>query len=348
VSDPRKSAPLPGGGDLEAWAAEHLGDGVVLRHLVGDASTRVYHRAALPGGGTMVLMVTGEAFPPGDLPWLVANRVFLALALPVPQVLLEDAARGIVGLEDLGDELLEGVVRKEGSAGAETVEGYYRQALGMLRSLRRTGTPRADELRTAGSALDASLFHRELEFFREHLLEGHLGYAPGAGARKVLDHSLRLLAEEAAAGPRVLCHRDFHARNLIVRDSRLRLVDHQDARLGPDLYDLASLLRDPYAELPADLESAFLAEFLRDAYFAVSGEDHLARFERVALQRDLKALGTYGHQATVRGKTDYLAYVPRAAALVRRSIERLPGRRDLLEILGEAGLFTDRSLEDPG
>ena len=58
------------------------------------------------------------------------------------------------------------------------------------------------------------------------------------------------IVRELAAEPRVLCHRDYHSRNLMLRGDRLFIIDFQDARLGPDTYDLASLLRDSYVDLP--------------------------------------------------------------------------------------------------
>ena len=66
-----------------------------------------------------------------------------------------------------------------------------------------------------------------------------------------LGRALHELADRAAASPRkVLCHRDFHSRNLMLPpDHSLAMVDIQDARWGPDSYDLASILRDAYIEM---------------------------------------------------------------------------------------------------
>ena len=58
-----------------------------------------------------------------------------------------------------------------------------------------------------------------------------------------------MLADELADEPRVLCHRDYHSRNLMIHERRLYIIDYQDARMGPDTYDLASLLRDSYVDL---------------------------------------------------------------------------------------------------
>ena len=48
----------------------------------------------------------------------------------------------------------------------------------------------------------------------------------------------------------MLCHRDYHSRNLMLHGGALYIIDFQDARIGPDTYDLVSLLRDSYVDLP--------------------------------------------------------------------------------------------------
>src|SRR4029077_1128026 len=85
---------------------------------------------------------------------------------------------------------------------------------------------------------------RELAQTWELFLEPHGLVADGA-----LAASLRAALEALCAGlgdePPVPCHRDFMVRNLMPRpEGGLVVLDHQDLRLGPPLYDLASLLND--------------------------------------------------------------------------------------------------------
>ena len=48
------------------------------------------------------------------------------------------------------------------------------------------------------------------------------------------------------------------------------------------------------------------------------------RFDLMALQRNLKALGTFGFQTTSRGNPVYIQYIPRTLAYVRANLERDP------------------------
>jgi aminoglycoside/choline kinase family phosphotransferase len=122
----------------------------------------------------------------------------------------------------------------------------------------------------------------------------------------------------------VLCHRDYHRRNLMVtrRGGRasLTIIDHQDTRLGPRGYDLASFLFDSYGDFSAAQRRALA----RRAGIELADPD----FRRVALQRALKALGTFGYQLHEKKNRRYAAAIPRTLAHAR----------DHLRVLRTAGV----------
>jgi aminoglycoside/choline kinase family phosphotransferase len=129
-----------------------------------------------------------------------------------------------------------------------------------------------------------------------------------------------------------LCHRDYHSRNLMLHAGRLYLIDFQDARMGPDTYDLVSLLRDSYV----DVTDRELDELI--AYFvALKGIKDAAafrqRFDLMALQRNLKALGTFGYQTIARGNPVYIQYIPRTLRYARTNLERYLRFARLRELL---------------
>jgi aminoglycoside/choline kinase family phosphotransferase len=131
----------------------------------------------------------------------------------------------------------------------------------------------------------------------------------------------------------VLCHRDFHSRNLMLHGGTLYWIDFQDARMGHASYDLASLLRDSYVSLPEELVQAFAEEFRRQAAPEEAPEAFERRFELMSVQRNLKALGTFGYMTRVRGTDVYLPYVPGTLRSARRNLARRPELADLRRVL---------------
>jgi aminoglycoside/choline kinase family phosphotransferase len=115
------------------------------------------------------------------------------------------------------------------------------------------------------------------------------------------------------------------------------MIDFQDARMGPDTYDLASLLRDSYVDLTAAQVEELIAFFL--ALRGLSGGDaeFRRRFDLMALQRNLKALGTFGYMTTSRNNTVYIQYIPRTLAYVKANLAKYP-RFERLRALLESRL----------
>jgi hypothetical protein len=131
----------------------------------------------------------------------------------------------------------------------------------------------------------------------------------------------------------VLCHRDYHSRNLMWRDGRLCIIDFQDARLGPDTYDLVSLLRDSYVDLPERVVDELIAYFLALSGRPADDAEFRRRFDLMALQRNLKALGTFGYQTTARRNPVYIQYIPRTLKHARENLHKHARFGPLLTIL---------------
>jgi aminoglycoside/choline kinase family phosphotransferase len=257
---------------------------------------------------------------------------------PAPRVLAHSDPLGIVALEDLGDVTLQA---RLGSASPEEARALYVEAVDLIHLLQRRGRELASpEYVPYTLAFDTEKLLWELRFFVTHFLEGHRGCGLAESARQALDAEWLAVAEELSSEPRVLCHRDYHSRNLMVHDGRLWLIDYQDARLGPDTYDLASLLRDSYIELDGRRVDELIDRFVAlrgPAAPDEAGTEFRRRFDLMSVQRNIKALGTFGFQASVRGNTSYLQYVPRTLGYVRANLVKYPRFARLHELLA-AGL----------
>ena len=190
-------------------------------------------------------------------------------------------------------------------------------------------------------AFDTDKLSWELEFFFKHFLRAYRGAAPSVDVQQALSAEWSAIVNELAAEPRVLCHRDYHSRNLMLHDGGLFIIDFQDARMGPDTYDLVSLLRDSYVDLTAQQVDELIAYFLalsQGTTGAAAGADILEfrrRFDVMALQRNLKALGTFGYMTVARGNPVYIQYIPRTLNYVRANLAKYPRFGRLQEILAD-------------
>src|SRR5687767_2118634 len=288
--------------------------------LTGDASDRRYFRLLLPDAPSIVLSLHAEAFDFDTLPFVNVARLLEQMPVPIPRVLGHADDLGVLALEDLGDVTLQADL---GAAPPAEHAALYREAVALIATLQRRGAElESPAFLPYGIAFDVEKLTWELEFFTKHFLEGYRGVVIAPPARAALRREFAAMVEDLAAEPRVLCHRDYHSRNLMVHEGHLYIIDFQDARMGPDTYDLASLLRDSYVDVPDQTVDELIAYFLA-LKGATKTEHHFRdRFNLMALQRNLKALGTFGYQTTARRNPVYIQYIPRTLRYVRDNLDR--------------------------
>jgi aminoglycoside/choline kinase family phosphotransferase len=272
-----------------------------------------------------------QSFDVEKLSFANVARLMAAMPVPVPAILGHSNELGILALQDLGDVTLQAHL---GAATRAEHAALYRQAVTLIARMQQRGRELAsDSYLPYGIAFDVEKLSWELQFFVKHFLEAYRGAVLSAADREALNAELLHIAEELAAEPRVFCHRDYHSRNLMLHQSRLYAIDFQDARLGPNTYDLASLLRDSYVDIPEETADDLIAHFLSLAGRTAEARTFRARFDVMALQRNLKALGTFGYQTTTRGNPVYIQYMPRTLRHVRDNLHRHQRFARLHEIL---------------
>lgn len=298
--------------------------------LTGDASDRRYFRVLMRDGPSQVLAVHPQAIEFEQLPFANVARLMSRMPVPVPAILGHSDPLGIIALQDLGDVTLQAHL---GAASAADHAALYREAVMLIDTLQKRGAELASpEYVCYGIAFDVEKLTWELDFFVQHFVEGYRRAALSAPERAALAGEWKAIAGELAAEPRVLCHRDYHSRNLMVYEGGLFVIDFQDARMGPDTYDLASLLRDSYV----DVGEAGLEELMAH-FVALSGHadanEFRRRFDLMAVQRNLKALGTFGNQASARGNPVYVQYMPLTLEYARTNLARYPRFARLRDLL---------------
>ena len=306
--------------------------------LTPDASDRRYFRVLLPDTGSIVLSLYSAPFEVTKLPFVNVATLMARMPVPIPEVLGHADDIGVLALQDLGDVTLQAHL---GAATPAEHAALYRQAVALIATLQKRGEQLASaEYLPYGIAFDVEKLTWELNFFLKHFLEAYRGATFTDAARAALAAEFAAIAGELASEPRVLCHRDYHSRNLMLHDGQLYIIDFQDARMGPDTYDLVSLLRDSYVDLTDSQVDELIAYFLAlrgQGAGAGAGDGQLfrTRFDVMALQRNLKALGTFGFQAATRVNPVYIQYIPRTLAYVRANLERHARFARLRELLAD-------------
>lgn len=287
--------------------------------LAADASTRRYWRGTVDGRPVLLADFGGDE--DGLRRFIHVRDLFARHSLQVPEIL---------GAPPGGTFLLQEFVSGWPLSKGRWAPGF---TSALLDDAARIGAIKDWGEGPELLELDEARLRFELAFFRLHCIEGFLNLpAPGdlAGA-------LDALAEQVAAYPAALAHRDFHSENLLREkgSGRLMIVDFQDALMAPRAYDAVSLAVDPYRDQSPAIRDAFLPGWLERT--GGSSEE----FRVTALQRALKALGTFGYQVTRRKRARYVRFLKpqarHALALLDAAPRPLEFVRAALQSLAELG-----------
>ncbi len=325
--------------------------------LTGDASTRRYEVISRNRERRILMDAPKQAdgppvhegLPYSQIAYLAEDVVpFIGVAetlrhagLAAPKIHARRNDLGLLLIEHLGQEK---IVSDEG----EAIESRYLESARLIAALHKRQWPetisisdengnrteyRFNRYGRRALGIEASLFvdwyipeFSQSPPSKDHIAEFHT----------IWDRLISLLDDSTLT----LVLRDYHSPNIIWREEEpfprnIGLIDFQDAVIGPQAYDLASLAQDARVDISPTLEARIMNVYLEMR----SGDPE---FDVTQFQRDYAILGA--HRATkilgifVRlnrrdGKPDYLKHLPRIRDYLYRNLAHpeLSGYREWLD-----------------
>lgn len=315
--------------------------------LAGDASTRRYYRVVF-ADKSWVLMAW-EPFKDADhFPFLNVLKHFEKHQVNVPEVIAFSPADGLVLLEDLGDLTLERKFWE--NQNQEFVLPFYHQAADELVKIHFLAT--ADENPHCSAfqiSFDTKKLLWEMNYGREHVLEKMAGLKLSEQTNSQLTAIFTEICELLDKEPKYLAHRDYHSRNLMLKLGKMRVIDFQDARLGPIQYDLVSLVHDSYVSLSPSSRRQVIDYYLDQAKPHLPNgfsRDHFDQtFKLQVLQRCFKASGSFASFFNLRNDKRYLKYIRPTLQTVASTLTEFPKYKEFQSVLTDHGLL-ERKYED--
>jgi aminoglycoside/choline kinase family phosphotransferase len=247
-----------------------------------------------------------------DIAFLLAKS-----GINVPKIYAEDLERGFLLLNDLGNQTYLDVID------SENADDLFNDALQALLAFQQL--PMVAPL----PSYDVALLRRELQLFPEWYVKHALGVEFDAAQQVLWQQVSDLLIDSALAQPKVLVHRDYMPRNLMLSEPNPGVLDFQDAVYGPVTYDVTCLFKDAFLSWPEERVRGWLENYWRQAAaldipVQPDFEDFLRASDLMGVQRHLKVIGIFARICHRDGKPRYLGDVPRFFAYIDAVIARRP------------------------
>ena len=326
-----------------------------VRPASADASFRRYFRVdGVAGKDKPASFIIMDAPPDKENcePFVRIAKLMGECGLLVPHILNWHAENGFILLDDLGQStMMEAIDQAKPQANM----GLYLRAVDALLQLQQS--PQGHIL----PPYDEALLQRELHLFPDWYIAQHRQLELSDAQKNALDKTFALIVARNLAAPKVLVHRDFMPRNLMMphdaNELRLGVLDFQDAVYGPITYDIASLMRDAFLSWEEDFVLEITIRYWERArklglmYFDGWSQDFGAFWRAVewmGLQRHLKVAGIFARLTLRDGKAKYLADAPRFIQYIRHTASRYAELTPLLRLIDSLeGTHPEMSLAYP-
>jgi aminoglycoside/choline kinase family phosphotransferase len=241
--------------------------------------------------------------------------------VPVPKIHYFDTFCGLVFLTDLGDVSLQQSVRM--APNSESILRLYKSVIDQLFKLSLRGGDNFDPAWTYQTAhYDQQLIiEKECRYFQEAFLKGYLGIRTRF---EDLAADFESLAQKALQYENTgFMHRDMQSRNIMIKNQQIYFIDFQGGRFGPVQYDLASLLIDPYVDLPETIQDQLLNYALNalSEIGPVKPKQFQSCYHYCRLTRNLQILGAFSFLSKVRGKRNFEKYIPAALRTLTSTLD---------------------------
>lgn len=323
---------------LEPFLEKQFNDGESrILPLAGDASNRKYYRV-IRGQDSWVLM-SWEPFHKDNYPFLSVLSHFQKNRVQVPNVIAFSESDGLVLLEDLGDLTLERKFWE--NQHQEMALPYYRQAIDELIKIHFHSTLDKAPCTAFDIMFDTEKLLWEMKYGLDNLILGVCHFEMSEPAKNEVLGLFRNLCEVLHREPKWIAHRDYHSRNLMIKLDQMRVIDFQDARLGPMQYDLVSLFRDSYVNMPEAMAAELLEDYLLKAkpylpsHFSRDQFNYI--YELQTIQRCFKACGSFASFYNQRKDTRYLKYITNTLKRVLKSVGDFPEYKVFVDVLIDSG-----------
>ncbi|PJD90428.1 MAG: phosphotransferase [Legionella sp.] len=275
-----------------------------LTPLAGDASFRRYYRLQHANLSRIVMDSPPDKIPLA--PFIQIQQLLSEQGLHTPHIHALDDTLGFAVLEDFGNVLFRDALLHHNP------DHLYPSALAVINHMQNN----SQTLQLA--KFDQAFMLQELNLFHDWFLDRYLGLTLSPVEHQLLAQTFDQLTTQIANQPQAFIHRDYHSRNIMLLDvtdtpvPQFGIIDFQDAMLGPITYDLVSLLKDCYIQLPEDQITLWLADFYGQSTLAQSFTffEFQRAFDWCGLQRHLKVLGNFCRLHLRDGKPNYLNDLP--------------------------------------
>ena len=286
--------------------------------LKGDASFRFFFRNKKKNSSS-IIVYTKKDKKKNLLIYDAINKILIKNNILAPRLINENYSKNFIEIQDFGNQTIFHFLKKN-SKGKLSIFKKIINLLVKIQLIKDTKVTNFKKQNYIVPKYSSKILLEEAKLFSKWYVPQKLSKTNQSKFKRDYEKEIKILIKKISLKNDVFVHRDFHISNLMLINSKIGLIDTQDALIGNRAYDLASLIDDVRFKT-----SNIMKEKIFDIYLKsqkrLSVKKFRNDFEIISVLRNLKIIGIFTRLAIRDNKKDYLRLIPYTWSLIRLKLK---------------------------
>ena len=298
-----------------------------LQKIKGDASFRTFYRSKKRKS---IFAYAKKEKKKNLLIYDAVNKILIKNRISAPNLISHSYKKNFIEIEDFGNVSLFRVLKNK----KNNKYLFFKKIINLLNKLQKIKTKKIKNFLNQNYKLELyknKILYSEAKLFSDWYVEKKLNKNKSLFKKKFQNEINKLLSQLNNKNV-TFVHRDFHVSNLMYFKNQISLIDNQDALIGNQAYDLASLIDD--VRLKTDNR---LKEKVFNYYIKTNKKINLKKFkedfEILSILRNLKIIGIFTRLAFRDDKKKYIQLIPHAWEMIDYRLKQNKIFKDLKLLL---------------
>ena len=301
-----------------------------LKKIKGDASFRKFFRKKYFNYNSIIVFAKKEKIK-NLLIYDSINKILNNNKVLAPQLYNEQYHKNYIEIQDFGNDTIYKIFKKKGKSKIY----YYKKIIETLIKIQLIKDKNIKNFKKKNYKIpkyDIKILIQEANLFCEWYVKKNLKKDKRVKFIKKFKKITKKLASSLKLKNNTFVHRDFHISNLILVNNKIGVIDSQDALIGNQAYDLASLIDDVRFKTSEPIKKKVFKLYLNKQK-KLNNEKFKNDFEILSILRNLKIIGIFTRLAVRDKKKFYLKLIPHAWSLISMRISKNEIFGELKELL---------------
>ena len=282
-----------------------------FKKIQGDASFRKFYRNKK---NNSIVVVANKEKNKNLLTYDAINKILIKNKILAPKLLNQNYFSNYIEIQDLGNETIFQLLKKK------KINRYFIFKK-IIKNLNKLQSIKDKKIKNFKNRLykvkeyNNNILFNETKLFCDWYVVNKLPKKISIKFNYKFKKEVKFLLSKLNYKNDTFVHRDFHVSNLMYSKNKIGVIDGQDALIGNQAYDLASLIDDVRFKTSNKFKEKVYNYYLRTNK-KIKLKKFSIDFEILSVLRNLKIIGIFMRLAERDNKKKYLKLIPYAWQMI--------------------------------